>query len=186
MEKFQQECKSLIRNLKIDTSFRRSNSLVNLADLDHDIKGKWILGHSGDKWLNFGFVYAYNKLEFNRQYAPIFFSFIDKLCAKYNVTAAGLSWLKPMSCIPWHKDGCDRMQYGVHYGILVPSNCCLVLKDKIITEETGKLFYFDDSDEHMAYNHSYQERVILYMKIQFRSLEELQELISKPDYLFKN
>lgn len=70
------------------------------------------------------------------------------------------SRLKPGAHIPPHF-GCANNRITVHLPLIVPDNCAIRVGDDLHGWTEGKLFAFDDSFEHEAWNRSDQDRVVL-------------------------
>ena len=70
------------------------------------------------------------------------------------------SRLKPGAHIPPHF-GCANNRITVHLPLIVPDNCAIRVGDDLHGWTEGKLFAFDDSYEHEAWNRSDRDRVVL-------------------------
>ena len=70
------------------------------------------------------------------------------------------SRLKPSAHIPPHF-GCANNRITVHLPLIVPDDCAIRVGDDLYGWTEGKLFAFDDSYEHEAWNGSDKDRVVL-------------------------
>ncbi|HEY3814453.1 MAG TPA: aspartyl/asparaginyl beta-hydroxylase domain-containing protein [Caulobacteraceae bacterium] len=70
------------------------------------------------------------------------------------------SRLKPGAHIPPHY-GCANNRITVHLPLIIPSDCAIRVGDDLHEWTEGKLFAFDDSYEHEAWNRSGEDRVVL-------------------------
>lgn len=70
------------------------------------------------------------------------------------------SRLTPGTHIPPHF-GCINSRLTVHLPLIVPNGCAIRVGEEVHTWTGGKLFAFDDSFEHEAWNRGDSERVVL-------------------------
>lgn len=130
----------------------------------------WVRGWTNDKnWLNYGFFFEEEKINWNSDQCPITFSLLNNLKTKYKIILAGYSLLKPFSNIPKHRDSL-RGDLAIHLPLYVPEpeKCILGVNDKIHHHTPGNIIYFDDSNTHFAQNNSKYNRIILYIKLDKR------------------
>lgn len=76
------------------------------------------------------------------------------------LTTAGISWFEPGTHIDPHL-GFTNDVLRCHLGLIVPGNCQIRVGTEARAWEEGKVFVFDDTYEHEAWNHSDKERLIL-------------------------
>jgi len=84
------------------------------------------------------------------------------------LTTASFSILRPHTEILPHT-GFTNSVLRYHLGLEIPENCAITVGDRKIQWERGKLFIFDDTQEHSAYNRSDQDRAILLFDVRKNS-----------------
>ena len=73
---------------------------------------------------------------------------------------ASFSILRPQTEIHPHTGfTSDVLRY--HLGLEIPEDCAITVCGKQFQWEQGKVFIFDDTQEHSAYNRSERDRVVL-------------------------
>jgi hypothetical protein len=126
-------------------------------------KDGWVRGWTGsDTWYNFGLVYGGIPL-----YEEILPSIRAVIGNDAPILMAGYSALFAGGIIPPHKDENEPHSRPnvCHVGLSCPKFTWLHFSDTSISEEDGKIIWFDDAREHAASNLSGDTRVILYVKI---------------------
>ena len=154
-----------MKKIKNITRDKDMNPLLMDSLPNHDI---WVKGWTGsNKWLNYGIVYD-SKYYNSHTFTHDLIKYIEKF-EERPVLMAGFSLLKSGGKIPKHTDEqvLHEKENVWHYGLDVPENCYLIIDNKKITEENGKLIKFDDAMIHSAVNNSNNDRMILYIKFKF-------------------
>jgi hypothetical protein len=123
------------------------------------------------EWLNYGIIYFGDDFSENTKYCPKTFEILNKI--KKYINICGFSWMRGGCILQPHKDitGIQSGSLAMHLGLDIPNpenSCKLVIKNlndeyTYINEENGKMFIFDATYEHYAYNLSNANRLILYM-----------------------
>lgn len=112
--------------------------------------------HNGG-WSVFG-LYAFGKkLPKNCKKCPQTTFLVEMIPG---MVTAGFSRMAPGTIIKPHK-GYSNKVWRMHLGLVCPPDCGLRVGKEILTWEEGKMFRFDDTIEHEAWNRSNQERIIL-------------------------
>lgn len=130
--------------------------------------------YGNSQWLNYGLVYFGDIFGPNANACPNTLNILNQIVPKINI--CGFSWMMGGCELPPHTDitGISSGSLALHLGLVVsgPIGCSkLVIKNEEsefvgITEEEGKMFVFDATYEHYAYNQSNEDRVILYVDFQ--------------------
>ena len=129
----------------------------------------------GGDWKTFGlhgFQYKYND---NCSLAPYTTSLLDKIP---NLRTSFFSILAPGAHILPHK-GHTRGILTAHLCLTLPKNnkgCALRINNKNLYWKKGKIFIFDDTYEHEAWNKTDEERVVLLFNFD-RPMKKLGHLI---------
>jgi len=76
------------------------------------------------------------------------------------LTTASFSILRPHTEIYPHT-GFTPELLRHHLGLEIPANCSITVCGREFQWQQGKVFIFDDTQEHSAYNRSDQDRVVL-------------------------
>ena len=123
------------------------------------------------EWLNFGFYHFGNEFIENLKLCPKTANILNKFKSQINI--CGFSWMMGGCLLYPHTDfsGLNSGTLALHLGLVVPkpeNTCKLIIKNDLgqytqITELEGKIFVFDATYEHYAYNQSNQPRIILYI-----------------------
>ena len=122
------------------------------------------------EWLNYGLLYFGEKFDENVKKCPKTFELLDKISPHINI--CGFSWMFGNCLLQPHTDitGLTSGSLAMHLGLLVPkpdNTCRLIIKNEdqyfYMNESDGKMFIFDATWEHYAYNLSNQDRLILYV-----------------------
>ena len=123
------------------------------------------------EWLNFGFYHFGNEFVENLKLCPKTVEILNNFKSQINI--CGFSWMMGNCLLYPHNDvsGLNSGSLVLHLGLVVPipsDTCKLVIKNDFeqyvqITENEGKIFVFDSTYEHYAYNQSNQSRIILYI-----------------------
>lgn len=123
------------------------------------------------EWLNYGLLHFGEKFTKNIEQCPETFKLLDEI--KEHINICGFSWMFGGCVIHPHKDitGLNSGSLALHLGLLIPKpekSCCIFIKDisdnyTYIEEEEGKMFIFDATFEHYAYNQTNKDRLILYI-----------------------
>jgi aspartyl/asparaginyl beta-hydroxylase (cupin superfamily) len=122
------------------------------------------------EWLNYGLLYFGVKFDENVKKCPKTFELLDKISPHINI--CGFSWMFGNCLLQPHTDitGLTSGSLAMHLGLLVPkpdNTCRLIIKNEdqyfYMNESDGKMFIFDATWEHYAYNLSNQDRLILYV-----------------------
>ena len=113
-------------------------------------------------WNLFLFFAPGKRFEKNCSYCPETVKLVDKIPG---ITMATFSWLRPDSHIKAHK-GFSRVVLRSHLALKTPTNpteetCALRVGSTTKPWQEGKVFVFDDWNEHEAWNHTKEERVVL-------------------------
>lgn len=86
------------------------------------------------------------------------------------------SLLKPGAAIPPHT-GMINTRLVCHLPLIIPENCGFRVGNDVREWSEGKLFVFDDTIEHEAWNRSDQERFVLIFEIWRPELSERQRVL---------
>ena len=123
------------------------------------------------EWLNYGLLYFGEEFSENIKQCPKTFELIDKIRPHINI--CGFSWMLGGCLLQPHTDitGLSSGSLAMHLGLMVPkpdNTCRLVIKNEegeymYMNESNGKMFVFDATWEHYAYNLTNQDRLILYV-----------------------
>lgn len=123
------------------------------------------------EWLNYGLLYFGEEFTENIKKCPITINLLRKI--KSHINICGFSWMFGGCLLQPHTDitGMESGTLAMHLGLMVPkpeNTCRLVIKNEdgiytYMNEEDGKMFIFDATWEHYAYNLSNQDRLILYV-----------------------
>jgi len=123
------------------------------------------------EWLNYGLMYFGEEFTENIKYCPKTYEMLNKI--KSHINICGFSWMYGGCILQPHTDitGIQSGSLAMHLGLDIPcpeNSCRLVIKNPnneytYINEENGKMFIFDATYEHYAYNLSNTNRIILYM-----------------------
>jgi beta-hydroxylase len=84
----------------------------------------------------------------------------DMLKAIPGLTTASFSILTPHTEIFPHT-GFTSEVIRYHLGLEIPDNCAITVEGREFKWQQGKIFKFDDTKEHSAYNRSERDRVVL-------------------------
>lgn len=124
-----------------------------------------------NEWLNYGLLYFGEEFSENVKQCPKTFELINKIRSHINI--CGFSWMFGGSLLQPHTDitGLSSGSLAMHLGLMVPkpdNTCRLVIKNEegeymYTNEDNGKMFVFDATWEHYAYNLTNQDRLILYI-----------------------
>ena len=132
----------------------------------------WVNGWTNDPgWLNYGLVYASNIMSVNARLCPITTALIKDITTDFNcrVEMAGFSLLKAKCRIPPHRDNPSgsRKTHVYHLGLRVPgiSKCYLHVAENLRFHKDGEIIELDDTQMHMAFNPTNEDRLILYVKL---------------------
>lgn len=159
------DSKTFIEQIKNKYGWISSRS-YNIEGIDEDL-----LKEGNYEWLNYGLIYFGEDFPENSKYCPKTFEILNKIKPYINI--CGFSLMHGGCIIQPHTD-ITGIQYGsltMHLGLQIPkpeNSCKLVIKNSnneytYINEENGKMFIFDATYEHYAYNMSNSNRLILYM-----------------------
>ena len=128
------------------------------------------------EWLNYGLLYFGEEFTENIKHCPKTYEFIKIISPHINI--CGFSWMFGGCLLQPHTDitGLSSGSLAMHLGLSIPkpdNTCRLLIKNEnneymYMNEENGKMFIFDATWEHYAYNLSNQDRLILY--IDFRTI----------------
>lgn len=123
------------------------------------------------EWLNYGLFYFGEEFTENVKKCPKTFEIVNKI--KSHINICGFSWMFGGCLLQPHTDitGLSSGTLAMHLGLMVPQPehaCRLIIKNEndeyiYMNEENGKMFIFDATWEHYAYNLSNQDRLILYI-----------------------
>ena len=123
------------------------------------------------EWLNYGLLYFGEEFTENVKLCPKTFELINDI--KTDINICGFSWMFGGCLLQPHTDitGLSSGSLAMHLGLSIPKpdNCCrMIIKNEdgeymYMNEENGKMFIFDATWEHYAYNLSNQDRLILYI-----------------------
>ena len=123
------------------------------------------------EWLNYGLIHFGDCFSENAKYCPKTFEILNKIKPYINI--CGFSWMYGGCILQPHTDitGIQSGSLAMHLGLDIPkpeNSCRLVIKNSnneytYINEENGKMFIFDATYEHYAYNMSNANRLVLYM-----------------------
>lgn len=108
-------------------------------------------------------------IEKNCKECPTIYNFIKQIP---NVKLATLSKLSPKIKLKPHQGWSKHSNYVIrcHYGIIVPDNCYVIVKENNKTEtrqhKQFEWLIFDDAKEHSAENNSDFERIVLIIDIE--------------------
>jgi hypothetical protein len=123
------------------------------------------------EWLNYGLLYFGEEFSENIKQCPKTFELVNKI--KSHINICGFSWMFGGCLLQPHTDitGISSGSLAMHLGLSVPkpdNTCRLVIKNEegeymYMNESNGKMFVFDATWEHYAYNLTNQDRLILYI-----------------------
>jgi len=123
------------------------------------------------EWLNYGLIYFGDEFSENIKFCPKTFELLNKI--KPHINICGFSWMLGGCLLQPHSDitGIESGSLAMHLGLDIPkleNSCRLNIKNSngeytYVNEENGKMFIFDATFEHYAYNLSNSNRLILYM-----------------------
>lgn len=123
------------------------------------------------EWLNYGLLYFGEEFVENVKLCPKTFELINSL--KSHINICGFSWMFGGCLLQPHTDitGLSSGSLAMHLGLSIPKpvdTCKLIIKNEngefmSINENDGKMFIFDATWEHYAYNLSNHDRLILYI-----------------------
>lgn len=123
------------------------------------------------EWLNYGLLYFGEEFGENIKYCPETFKLLMEI--KDHINICGFSWMLGGSLLLPHKDitGLSSGSLAYHLGLKIPKpekSCCMVIKNSsneymYMEEQEGKIFIFDATNEHYAYNQTNEDRLILYI-----------------------
>ena len=139
----------------------------------HETKQGWVTAWSlsdtvNSKWLNYGLIVEGNPLGINAQKCPNTMSVLRKIPG---IRTAGFSLIKAHGRIEEHTDHLSSRNRSCHLGLRVPVNCFCRVKypNQIVTHnhKEGESFFFNSRYPHSAENNSDQDRVVLYLDIEF-------------------
>lgn len=123
------------------------------------------------EWLNYGLLYFGEEFTENVKLCPKTFELVKGI--KSHINICGFSWMFGGCLLQPHTDitGLLSGSLAMHLGLMVPQpehSCRLIIKNDdneytYMNEENGKMFIFDATWEHYAYNLTNQDRLILYV-----------------------
>jgi beta-hydroxylase len=123
------------------------------------------------EWLNYGLFYFGKEFTNNIKKCPKTYKLINKI--KKHINICGFSWMLGGCLLQPHTDitGLTSGSLAMHLGLHVPKpndSCRLIIKNNdneyfYMNEENGKMYIFDATWEHYAYNLSNQDRLVLYI-----------------------
>jgi beta-hydroxylase len=123
------------------------------------------------EWLNYGLLYFGEEFTENIKMCPKTFELVNKI--KSHINICGFSWMFGGCLLQPHTDitGLSSGTLAMHLGLSVPkpdNTCRLIIKNEndeymYMNEENGKMFIFDATWEHYAYNLTNEDRLILYV-----------------------
>lgn len=164
-------------------SYESVNESVNECEYkhehDHNHKHEHNYGEKINKqtqegnyeWLNYGLLYFDKEFTENVKQCPKTFELVNEIRKEINI--CGFSWMFGGSVLQPHTDitGLSSGTLAMHLGLSVPkpdNTCRLIIKNEdgeymYMNEENGKMFVFDATWEHYAYNLSNRDRLILYI-----------------------
>ena len=138
-------------------------------DPDGTVENQTVDGNH--EWLNYGLYYFGEEFSENILLCPKTMKLLSKI--KSHINICGFSWMFGGCLLQPHTDitGISSGSLAMHLGLSVPkpNNVCrLIIKNSneeyiYMNEENGKMFIFDATFEHYAYNQSNQDRLILYV-----------------------
>lgn len=167
MESLAKEAREVIQSAQIsDVSRGKRATFEELEEHKH----KWVRGWTDEpEWLNFGFVF--DGIDVQDEVAPETRRFIDTLKTDFIVRMAGFSWLKGMSEIPVHADEFYTRCIIVHIPLIVPSSgeCYITVNGTRMDYKYLVPLCFVDHFPHAVFNHSPDDRVVLYLKLEPRA-----------------
>ena len=130
---------------------------------DEAQKGGWAATTDNEKWFTYGLIYNQKEITNNLDKCPKTKKIFKKLKTEYDILVAGFSLLKSKGFIEPHTDIRSDNSKPWHMGLSTPEGCYLYVDGKLIEEEDGKLFTFNDELVHAAVNKSESNRIILYL-----------------------
>lgn len=183
----QSEAINIMKNAPKLNISRTINDWYNAETYINTIKNKygwirsWTQNESTDmnnqlengnyEWLNFGLIYFGDEFSENIKYCPNTYKILNEI--KSHINICGFSWMMGGCFLQPHTDitGINSGALAMHLGLDIPkpdNTCRLVIKNSnneymYVNEENGKMFIFDATYEHYAYNLSNTDRLILYM-----------------------
>lgn len=108
-------------------------------------------------WRVFGLVGFGERIEENCALCPETVRAVEQIPG---LTTAGFSWFAPGTHIDPHL-GFTHDVLRCHLGIIVPEGCAIRVGTETRPWREGKVFVFDDTYEHEAWNHGTADRFIL-------------------------
>lgn len=154
------------------TSKQKPDNLINDKN-NYDNKNKTNNPNKSGNydWLNYGLMYFGEDFSSNTKSCPRTYELLNEI--KSHINICGFSWMAGGCVIPPHKDitGIESGSLAMHLGLDIPkpeNSCRLVIKNSssqytYVNEENGRMFIFDATNEHYAYNLSNHDRLILYI-----------------------
>jgi aspartyl/asparaginyl beta-hydroxylase (cupin superfamily) len=160
------------QNYQTDTNNSTNDGTNNINNTININKANNINKQLGNpEWLNFGFYHFGKEFTENLKLCPKTAEILNKF--KSHINICGFSWMLGNCVLYPHTDACGLSSgtLALHLGLVIPKPndvCKLVIKNESnqyvqITESEGKIFVFDATYEHYAYNQSNQDRVIMYI-----------------------
>lgn len=161
---------------------RDSDDWYGATKYFNDIKDKygWIKSwgsKNNSDWLNYGLIYFGDEFSVNTKNCPNTMKILKEFESEINI--CGFSWMRGGCVIKPHTDitGLTSNSLELHMGLVIPKpkqTCKLVITNLDgeyvgMEEEEGKVFVFDATYEHYAYNQSNQDRIILYIDFKMYS-----------------
>jgi beta-hydroxylase len=123
------------------------------------------------EWLNYGLLYFGEEFNENIKQCPKTFELVNGI--KSHINICGFSWMFGGCLLQPHTDitGLASGSLAMHLGLSVPkpdNTCRILVKNEdgeymYMNEDDGKMFVFDATWEHYAYNLTNQDRLILYI-----------------------
>jgi aspartyl/asparaginyl beta-hydroxylase (cupin superfamily) len=108
-------------------------------------------------WDVYPFLFFGDQFRENQEACPKTWDLLKEMPG---LTTASFSILRPHTEILEHTGfTSDVLRY--HLGLEIPENCSITVSGKQFQWEEGKVFIFDDTEKHSAYNRSDRDRIVL-------------------------
>lgn len=112
-------------------------------------------------WSTLGFFALQHRIPSNCALCPQTAGLLESIPGVVN---AGFSVLAPQTIIRPHQ-GYTGSVLRFHLGLIVPEDCALQVGDEVRPWAEGRVFAFDDTTTHSAWNNADTERVVLLLDI---------------------
>jgi len=121
----------------------------------------YVVSKNENTWKTLNFIFFGIKNPVTCSLCPETFKILNKIPG---LITTEFSYLPGNTKIKPHK-GFSKMVLRVHLGLIIPKDCGIRVGNETKIWEEGKLFVFDDSFEHEAWNNSKEDRFILMLDI---------------------